>query len=103
MRCLRLHFYGKPWALLVLLFFSICPQVSRSAEPWEGALRGMPLGTSSVTLYTYFSQASSSLFDWAMTSAEARIAFSDKLEFRGGMELSASGTKFLRFGVRYDW
>jgi hypothetical protein len=75
---------------------------------WEMLSLDIPIGgccggTSSVTIYTYFSQGSSSLFAWAMTSAEARIAFSDKLEFRGGMEISAAGTKLLHFGVRYEW
>jgi hypothetical protein len=75
---------------------------------WEMLSLDIPIGgccggTSAVTLYTYFSQGSSSLLDWAMTSAEARIAFSDKLELRGGMEVSASGTKFLNFGIRYTW
>jgi hypothetical protein len=36
--------------LLILLFLSICPRTSWSAEPWEEALRGMPLGTGPATL-----------------------------------------------------
>jgi len=44
-----------------------------------------------------------SLFDWATTSPEARIALSEKLQFRGGLEVSAAGAKYLNFEVRYRW
>jgi hypothetical protein len=60
-------------------------------------------GSSHVVIYTYFSQGASSLFDWAMTSVEASVAFSEKLEFRGGMEFSAVGDKYLTIGMSYDW
>jgi hypothetical protein len=39
----------------------------------------------------------------AMTSAEASVTFSERLEFRGGMEISAAGEKYLTIGMRYDW
>jgi hypothetical protein len=60
-------------------------------------------GSSHVVLYTYFSQGSGSLFDWAMTSIEASVAFSERLEMRGGMEITATGANHLSVGLRYAW
>jgi hypothetical protein len=75
---------------------------------WEMLLIDIPLtsccgGSSHAVIYTYFSQGSSSLFGWAMTSIEASVAFTERLEMRGGMEISAVGDKYLTIGLRYDW
>lgn len=75
---------------------------------WEMLSIDIPLvsccgGSSHVVIYTYFSQGASSLFDWAMTSAEASVALGERLEFRGGVEFSAVGGKYLTIGMRYDW
>lgn len=75
---------------------------------WEMLSIDIPLvsccgGSSHAVIYAYFSQGASSLFDWAMTSAEASVAFGEKLEFSGGMEISAVGDKYFTIGMRHDW
>ncbi len=67
------------------------------------ALGGCCGGSSHVALHTYFSQGSGSLFDWAMTSAEASVAFGERLELRGGVEFSAIESSHLSLGLRCSW
>jgi len=67
------------------------------------ALGGCCGGSSHVVLDSYFSQGSGSLFDWAMTSIEASLSFSERLVLRGGMEIAATGTNHLSIGLCYAW
>ena len=51
----------------------------------------------------YFSEFSSSLFDWAMTHVEAAIPFGAGFSFTLGMEIRPTGIDSLAFGFHIDW
>jgi hypothetical protein len=51
----------------------------------------------------YFDEASTDLFDWAMTHVEATIPFAEALSFTLGMEMHTAGVSSLAFGFHLDW
>jgi hypothetical protein len=59
--------------------------------------------TTSFLVDVYFDEASSGLFDWAMTYVEATIPFADALSFTLRMELRPAGVDSLAFGVEVRW
>ena len=51
----------------------------------------------------YFDEASTSLFDWAMTHVEAAIPLSKSFTFTLATDTLAAGVESLVFGFRIDW
>ena len=52
---------------------------------------------------TYFSEDSTSLFDWAMIYVEAMIPYGDSLAFTLGIEVAETGLEYLGFGFEVTW
>jgi hypothetical protein len=69
------------------------------------AYRGDGCCASDVTflLNVYFDEASSSLFDWAMTHVEAAVPLGEGFSFTLGMETIPAGVDSLTFGFHLDW
>jgi len=52
---------------------------------------------------SYFDEASTGLFDWAMTHVEAKVPFGAGFSVTLGMELRPAGVDSLTFGFHIDW
>ena len=51
----------------------------------------------------YFSEDSTSLFDWAMTHIETMLPYGESLAFKFGMEATQTGLEYLGFGFEIAW
>lgn len=61
------------------------------------------VGETNFLANVYFNDASTSLFDWAMTHVEAMMPFGDSLRFTFGMEVTQTGLEYLGFGFEVIW
>jgi hypothetical protein len=64
---------------------------------------GCCAGDVTFLLNVYFDQASTSLFDWAMTRVEAEVPLAEGLAFTLAMETIPAGVDSLTFGFHLDW
>jgi len=64
---------------------------------------GCCAGDLTFLLNVYFDEASTSLFDWAMTHVEAKAPLGEQFRFTLGMEALPIGVDSLTFGFHVDW